>query len=322
MKAAVRSQYGPPEFLSVKEIAIPEPKEDELLIRVHAATVNRTDCGILWGKPFIIRFFTGLKNPKLSITGTDFAGVVEKAGANVTGFKAGDRVWGFDDNGITSHAEYMVINSCKAVQKIPGSISFAEAAASAEGAHYAFNFLNKVELKPGDKVMVNGATGAIGSAAVQFLKYNGAYITATCRTANIELVKSLGADKIIDYTKVDFTKDDEKYNFVFDSVGKSSFGKCKNILTEKGVYISSELGPYSQNPFLALISPLSKGKKVKFPIPLDTKRSLNFISKLIEEGKFKPVIDRTYPLEKIPDAYDYAASGEKIGNVVIKLNNN
>ena len=181
------------------------------------------------------------------------------------------------------------------------------------------NVINKVNLKSGAKILVNGATGGIGSAAVQFLKYFGAKITAVCNTKNIELVKSLGADKIIDYTKEDFTKDDQKYNFIFDAVGKSSFGKCKALLQTDGVYISSELGFMAQNIFFALIKPIIGNKKVIFPIPTDCKRSLLFIKKLIEEEKFKTVIDKKYPLEQIAEAYRYVEKGQKTGNVVITV---
>lgn len=317
MKAVKRSKYGPPEILSIREIEKPAPKDNEILVRVHATTVNRTDCGILWGKPFLIRFFTGLFKPASPIPGTDFAGVIEAIGKAVTKFKSGDRVWGFHDEGLASQAQYMTISVDEAVAMIPDNISFEQAAASAEGAHYAINFINKVKLKAGQKVLVNGATGAIGSAAVQILKHNGIYVTAVCATDYVGLVKSLGADRVIDYINEDFTRDDDKYDFVFDAVGKSTFFKCKRLLTEKGVYISSELGPYAQNIFLALIGLLLPGKKVIFPIPVNVKASVAFIQDLLEKGKFKPVIDRKYPMEKIGEAYYYVVKGQKIGNVVI-----
>ncbi len=319
MKAAFRSKYGAPEVLSIKEIDKPVAGENELLIRVLAATVNRTDCGILWAKPFIMRFFTGLLNPRLSTTGTDFAGIVEEVGKGVSKFKAGDKVWGFDDIGLSSHAEYLVIFADKPIQMIPPGFSYDQAAASAEAAHYAYNFVNKVTLKPGQRVLVNGATGGIGSAAVQFLKYYDIYVTAVCSSENIATVKSLGADRVIDYTKEDFTRDTEKYDFVLDAVGKSTFFKCKKILKKDGIYISSELGPYSQNLFLPLITAIGKRKRVIFPIPVNIKGSLEFILGLMEQGRFTPLIDRVYPLEEIRAAYDYVASGQKIGNVIIPM---
>jgi NADPH:quinone reductase-like Zn-dependent oxidoreductase len=317
MKAAVRTKYGPPEVLTVQEVAKPVPKDHEILVKIHAATVNRTDCGILWGKPAIIRLFTGLRKPALSTTGTDFAGEVEAVGEKVTGFKIGDRVWGFNDNGLASHAEYLVVSEKEAIEKIPGNISYEQAAASIEGAHYAINFINKVQLKPGQKVLVNGATGAIGSAALQLLKYHGLYVAAVCNTKNINLIKSLGADKVIDYTQTDFTQDDEKYHFVFDAVGKSTFGKCKPLLLKGGVYISSELGPNAENVYLPIVTKFFGEKKVKFPIPFNVKRSLQIVRELLENGKFKPVIDRKYPLEDIGEAFRYVASGQKTGNVLV-----
>jgi NADPH:quinone reductase-like Zn-dependent oxidoreductase len=212
---------------------------------------------------------------------------------------------------------------------MPPDISYEQAAASMEGAHYAYNFINKVKLKKDDKVLVNGATGAIGSAMVQLLKYEGVKVTAVCNTKNIELIKSIGADYIIDYMTTDFTKSTEKYNYIFDAVGKSSFAKCKPLLEPGGVYMSSELGERMENPFLALTTPITSklpgqhtGKKVIFPIPSDTKASVMLIKKLWEEGKFKAVIDRKYALEDIADAYRYVETGEKTGNVIITLEDN
>ena len=319
MKAIVCTKYGPPDVLQLKEVEKPTPKDNEVQIRIHATTVNRTDCAILRAKPFIMRFFIGLFKPKKPILGTEFAGKIESVGKNVSSFKVGDKVFGFHDTGLESHAQYMTIFENSALTTIPDNTTYEQAAASVEGAHYAYNVIDKVNLKSGQKILVNGATGGIGSAAVQFLKYFGAKVTAVCNTKNIELVKSLGADRIIDYTKEDFTKDDQKYNFIFDAVGKSSFGKCKPLLQTDGVYISSELGFMAQNIFFALIKPIIGNKKVIFPIPTDCKRSLLFIKKLIEEGKFKTVIDKKYPLEQIAEAYRYVEKGQKTGNVVITV---
>ncbi|TMM53911.1 NAD(P)-dependent alcohol dehydrogenase [Maribacter algarum] len=319
MKAVTRTKYGPPEVLEVKEILKPQPEENELLIRVHATTVNRTDCGILTGKPYLIRAFVGLTKPRHLVPGTDFAGQVEAIGSDVTAFQIGDRVWGLHDEGLESQAEYMTIGDNKAVVKIPENISYQEVVACAEGAHYANNFINKVKIDSSTKVLVNGATGAIGSAAVQLLKYHGAKVTAVGNTKNMNLVQSLGSDKTIDYQKEDFTKDDEKYHFVFDAVGKSSFPECKHLLLPKGVYISSELGPNAQNLYLPLTTKIKGGKRVIFPLPVNCKKSILFMSKLLSEGKFKPVIDRVYQPEQIVEAYNYVASGQKTGNVIINF---
>jgi NADPH:quinone reductase-like Zn-dependent oxidoreductase len=319
MKAIVYTRYGQPDVLQLKEVPMPVPKENEVLVRVQATTVNRTDCANLTARPFIMRFTNGLFRPRRQTPGTDFAGSVEAVGSNVSTFKTGDRVWGFGDQGIGSQAEYVCFPADKGIARFPEGLSGEQAAASLEGAHYAYNFINKVALAPGQKVLLNGATGAIGSALLQFLKYHGLYVAAVCDTKNVELIKSLGADKIIDYTRQDLTDDDEQYDYVFDAVGKSTFGKCKPLLKEKGIYISSELGPGSQNIFLALLTPMLGGKKVIFPIPSDIRGSMKYIHELTEKGKFKPVIDRTYPLDDIADAYRYVLTGQKTGNVVIRM---
>jgi len=319
MKAITRTKYGGPEVLEIKELPKPIPKDNELSIRVHATTVNRTDCGILTGKPYIMRLFVGLTKPRDRVPGTDFAGQVEAIGKDVSLFKVGDRVWGLHDEGLKSQAEYMTFREDKAVIKIPEGFSYQEVVACAEGAHYANNFINKVKINSNTKVLVNGATGAIGSAVIQLLKYKGATVTAVGNTKNIELVKSLGPDKVIDYQKQDFIKDDEKYHFICDAVGKSSFSQCKHLLLPKGIYISSELGPNAQNLYLPLITKIRGGKRVIFPIPIDCKKSIVFVSKLLTEGKFKPVIDSVYQPEQIAEAYHYVASGQKTGNVILSM---
>ncbi|MDF9800983.1 NADPH:quinone reductase-like Zn-dependent oxidoreductase [Catalinimonas alkaloidigena] len=320
MKASYHLKYGPPEVLSVREIEKPVPKDNELLIRVHAATVNRTDCGILGASPIVLRFITGLLKPKLPVTGSDFAGEVEAVGSKVSRFKIGDKVWGFNDQGISSHAEYMTIAEKQAILPLPTGFSYAQAAASVEGAHYAYNFINKVKLQAGQKAVVNGATGAIGSALLQLLKYHHIVVTAVCKSEHFETVKALGADKVIDYTQEDFTRDTNQYDYVMDAVGKSTFSKCKRLLKNKGIYISSELGPNNQNIFLPVITPLGGGKKVIFPFPISIEKSMDFISKLIEEGKFTPLIDeRTFTLEEIREAFTYVGAGQKIGNVMLKV---
>ncbi|HRJ29862.1 MAG TPA: NAD(P)-dependent alcohol dehydrogenase [Cyclobacteriaceae bacterium] len=320
MKASTRTTYGSPDVITVKEVEKPTPKANEILVRVYATTVNRTDCGALWGKPFVFRFFIGLFKPRNEITGTDFAGVVEAVGQNVTSFKVGDRVWGFDDNTLPSHAEYMAIDTKKPVLKIPNGFTFEQAAASAEAAHYAYNFLNKVKLAPGMKVLVNGGTGAIGSAAIQFLKSMDIFVIAVCHSQYNDRVQALGPDRIIHYDKEDFTQDYKKYDFVFDAVGKSSFKPCTKILKDNGIYISSELGPGAENLYLPLLTSIKGGKKVIFPLPIDISKSLAYVADLAEKGKFKPLIDRTYTLDEIKEAFTYVNSGQKIGNVVIKLN--
>jgi NADPH:quinone reductase-like Zn-dependent oxidoreductase len=319
MKAVVCTRYGPPEVLQFKEVEKPVPKDNEVLIKVHAATVNRTDCALLRARPFVARFITGIFKPKKQIPGTEFAGEIEAVGKNVMSFNIGDRVFGFNDIGSGSHAEFMTISEDKALTTIPGDMTYGQAAASTEGAHYAYNFIKKVNLKSGQRILVNGATGAIGSAAVQLLNYYGANVTAVCRGEHFELVKSLGANEVIDYTQEDFTEYDRTYSFIFDTVGKSSFAKCKPLLEPGGAYISSELGYMAQNLLFALTTPMLSNKKVKFPLPTDCRGSVLFLKQLIEEGKFKAVIDREYPLEQIVEAYTYVETGQKVGNVILTL---
>ncbi|MBL7543720.1 MAG: NAD(P)-dependent alcohol dehydrogenase [Bdellovibrionaceae bacterium] len=318
MRSVVRTKYGSPNILSIQEIDRPRPKDNELLIQVHASTVNRTDCGALWGAPFIFRFFVGFPRPRHLATGSDFAGEVVEVGMNVTRFKKGDRVFGFNDHGLGSHAQYMTIVESPNVAVIPASVSYVQAAASLEGAHYAYNFISKVRVEKGSKVIVNGGTGGIGSAAIQMLNYLGAEVDAVCATEYLEKVGKLGAVRVFDYTREDFTKQNSGlYDFVFDAVGKSSFGACKLLLKPDGVYISSELGPNFENPFLALLTPVMGRQRVVFPVPVDIPRTIQHMQMLLERRQFNPLIDREYPLDKIAEAFEYVASGHKIGNVVI-----
>jgi NADPH:quinone reductase-like Zn-dependent oxidoreductase len=322
MKAIVCTKYGPPEVLQLKEVEKPNPKDNELLIKIHATTVNRTDCATRMAKPFFARFFTGLMRPKKTILGTEFAGEIEAVGKDVTSFKVGDRVFGFNGIDFGAHAEYMIMPEDGFLTTMPVNMTYEEAAPSTEGAHYAHSFIRNANIQSGQRVLINGATGAIGSAALQLVKYFGAEVTAVCNTKNMALVKSLGADKVIDYTKEDFTKDDQMYDAVFDAVGKSSFSRCKPLLKPGGIYISSELGYMAQNPILALVTPLIGNKKVMFPIPKHSDENIVFFKKLIETGKFKAVIDRCYPLEEIIEAYKYVETGQKTGNVVITVKHN
>ncbi len=319
MKAIVYTTYGPPEVVKLMEVDKPIPKDNEVLIKVYASTVNRTDSGFRSANYFISRFWTGLLRPKYQILGCEFAGVIEAIGKSVTTFEQGDKVFGFNDKTCGGHGEYLTIAETDAVTIMPANLTYDEAAPICEGAHYALCDIRAAKVKSGQNVLVNGATGAIGSAAVQLLKHFGAKVTAVCDTKNIALVRSLGADKVIDYTKEDFTKTEQTFDFIYDAVGKSSFGKCKPLLTENGIYKSTELGKNAENIFLALFTPLLGGKKVLFPIPTITKEDVILLKTLVENREFKPVIDRYYKLEQIVEAYKYVETGQKIGNVVIKM---
>ncbi len=319
MKAIIHTRYGSPEVAELKEVAKPTPKNNEVLIKVRASTVNRTDSGFRSAEYFISRFWSGLFRPKCQILGCEFAGTIEEAGEDVTTFKKGDAVFGYNDKTFGGHGQYLTITADAAIALLPNNLSFAEAAAMTEGAHYALNNIRASNVKAGQNVLVYGATGAIGSAAIQLLKYFEANVTAVCNTKNVPLIKSLGADLVVDYQTQDFTKTAHKYHFIFDAVGKSSFGQCKPLLTENGIYISTELGKNAENIFFASTTPIFGGKKVLFPIPTINKDDVIFLKKLAESGAYKPVIDRYYELEQIIEAYKYVESGQKVGNVVLNI---
>ncbi len=315
MKAAVRHKYGTPEVLTIKDLEIPTPKENEVLIKIYATTVNRSDCHVLWGKPFMMRAFTGLFKPRLASTGSDFAGQVEAVGRNVQSLEAGDKVMGFSGVfGCGSHTQYMTFPETKGIITMPDRLSYEEAAACLEGAVYAASGINTLRPKAGQKALVNGATGAIGSAQVQILKSYGVDVTAVCSSANIAIVQSLGADRVIDYAIEDFTKGDDQYDIIFDAVGKSTFSKCKQVLKKNGIYSSSD-----PDMLWAIITSLPGSKRAKFSSLPNIKAELNFIKTLIEKGSFKPLIDKKYPLEEIAKAYEYVATGQKLGNVILNL---
>ncbi len=320
MKAAIHKKYGAPEVVQIKDIPKPQPKSDEILIKISYSTVNRTDAGFRGAEYFVSRFWSGLFRPKHQILGCEFAGEIEIVGSNVKKFKIGDRVFGYNDQTFGGHAEYKVANEKDAIALIPTNCNFEIAAAISEGAHYALNNIKASKITKGQYALVYGATGAIGSSAVQILKHYGVYVVAVCNTKNVELIKSLGADQVIDYQNKDFTKINLKFDLIFDAVGKSSFGQCKPLLNKKGKYVSTELGKNGENIFYALFTPLFNKKRVLFPIPTMNKEILLFLSTLVENGEFRPVIDRFYNLDEIVEAYEYVETGQKTGNVIIKIN--
>jgi NADPH:quinone reductase-like Zn-dependent oxidoreductase len=319
MKAAVYDKYGPPEVVRLVEVDRPFPRPNEVLVKVHATTVNRTDCGFRSAEYFISRFFSGLFKPKFGILGNEFAGVIEAVGEDVKLFNIGDKVFGYNDTKFGAHAEYMTVAETDAITTIPNDMTFEQAAPITEGAHYALCDIRAAKIKSGHDVMIYGASGGIGSAAVQLVKYYGAKVIAVCNTQNVDIVKSLGADQVIDYQAQDFTKINQKFDFIFDAVGKSSFAQCKPLLKKNGIYISTELGKNSENIFLALSTSFRNGKKVLFPLPTIKKEDVIFLKELVESGKYKPLVDRSYPLDKIVDAYNYVETRQKVGNVVITL---
>jgi NADPH:quinone reductase-like Zn-dependent oxidoreductase len=328
MKAAVHTAYGSPDVIRIEDVSKPVPDDGKVLIAVHATTVNRTDIGFLKADPFFIRVFSGLTKPKVTILGTEFAGRVEAVGSSVTAYAVGDRVFGFSpDSRFGAHAEYLTMREGDMMAHTPAHVSCLEMAPATEGAHYALHGIRAAKVREGSRVLVYGATGAIGTAAVQLCKHFGAHVVAVCDTARVDMVRSLGADVVIDYTKTDFVKEalatsGQPYDFAMDAVGKSTFGRCKPLLRPGGVYISTDLGPMAQNPFLVPWTKLFDSKKVLFPIPNETRKDAEFLKTLIEEGSFRPVIDRVYPLDEIADAFRYVDTHQKTGNVVIAVESN
>jgi NADPH:quinone reductase-like Zn-dependent oxidoreductase len=319
MKAAVYTKYGPPDVVQIKEVEKPTPKDNEVLIKLQATTVSRTDCGFRKPEyPLIIRLVNGVFKPKRKILGSELAGEVEAVGKGVRLFKAGDPVFGLTGK-FGAHAEYVCLPEEASIVTKPANMSYEEAAAICDGAMLAFTYIRKTNLQKGDKILIYGASGSIGTAAVQLAKYYGAQVTAVCNTKNLELVRSLGADEVIDYTKDDFAKIGQTYKVVFDAVGKASFFRCKNLIKKGGFYFSTDLGFLAQNLFLVLWTGIFGRRKVMFPIPKDRKEDVAFFKELIEAGRYKAVIDRRYPLEQIVEAYRYVETGQKTGNVVITV---
>ncbi len=322
MRASVNRVYGPPSLISIEEIEKPTVKSNEVMVKVHYSSVNRTDCGFLRGKPFIARFFTGIPKPKYSALGCEFSGVVESVGVSVKRFKVGDRVFGFDDSRFGGHAEYKTINEDAMIQKVPKNITLQQAAVALEGAHYALFYIYKMPKSDDTKVFVNGGTGAIGSAGIQILKAMGYYLEASATTKQVEQVKKLGADVVIDWQKNDIAKSASRCDVYFDAVGKSSFKQARKILKPGGMYMSSELGAHGQNPLLTLINPIQKRFTkcdIFFPIPKTRRLESDRIVRLMEKGEFTPLIDKQYSFEQIPQAFTYVETGKKNGNVLVRI---
>jgi NADPH:quinone reductase-like Zn-dependent oxidoreductase len=318
MRAVVCDRYGPPEVQRIEEVERPVPKEDEVLVKIHATTVTRTDCGIRAAEPFFIRFFFGLRRPKQRILGTELSGEVEAIGAAVSQFAVGDHVFGSTAAFRTgAHAEFVCLPESGPLAHKPAGMTFEEAAAVPDGFILALMCLESIHPQKGQTILVYGASGAIGTAGVQLAKHFGADVTAVCNTKNVELVRSLGADTVIDYMKDDFTKNGETYDVIFDAVGKHSFSRCRGSLKPGGAYVATD---GFRNIFLQLWTSRIGDKKVVFPIPPHyTKKNVLFLKELIEAGKYRPVIDRRYPLEQVVEATRYVETEQKTGNVVLTV---
>jgi NADPH:quinone reductase-like Zn-dependent oxidoreductase len=323
MKAIVCTEYGPPEVLQLQEVEQPVPKDNEVLIKIHAATVTAADCGFRRADPFIARFYNGFTRPKNAIPGSELAGEIEAVGRNVQRYKEGDQVYGLSPQSFGANAQYVCLPEDGVLASKPANLTYEQAAAVPSGATTALPFLrDKGKIQGGQRVLVNGASGSVGSYAVQLARYLGAEVTGVCSTANLEMVGSLGAGGVIDYTKEDFTKTGQTYDVIFDAVGKSSFSRCKGSLAENGVYLSTVLGL----PILVQMlwtSMVGSKKAVFMPTGLrpssEISQDLRFLRELVEAGEIRPVVDRRYPLEQTSEAHRYVEKGHKKGNVVITV---
>lgn len=318
MKAVVYDRYGPPEVQRIEEVPQPSPKGDEVLVKIHATSVTRTDVGLREGKPFLVRIFFGLFRPRQRILGTELAGEVEAVGAAVSEFAVGDHVFGSTSGFATgAHAEFICMRESAPLAHKPGGMPFEEAGAITDGVVLALMCLEAGHIQKGQRILIYGASGSIGTAGVQLAKYFEADVTAVCNTKNVALVRSLGADKVIDYTQDDFTKNGETYDVIFDAVGKHSFSRCRGSLKPGGAYVATD---GFRNLFLALWTSRIGDKKVLFPIPPHyTKKNVLFLKGLIEAGKYRAVIDRRYPLEEVVEATRYVETQQKTGNVVLTV---
>ena len=333
MKAAIYTEYGPPEVLHLKELEKPAPRDNEILIRIHATSVN---IGDIWARNFReitpsrftmplplwlpSRMYFGFTKPRINILGSEFAGKVEAAGKDVKRFKKGDLVFGYRGQRMGANAEYLCMPEDGLVAIKPANLTYEEAATVPYGALTALSLLRKVNIQRGQKVLINGASGGIGSAAVQLAKYFGAEVTGVCGTPGMKFVKALGADKVIDYTREDFTKNGETYDLILDTLGKSSFSTCQNSLKRNGIYLLASFK--MKQLFQMLWTSMGNGKKVICALSSESHEDLVLVKTLVEEGKIKSIIDRCYPLEQTAEAHRYVEKGYKAGSVIITMENN
>ena len=324
MKAVVYDRYGPPEVLHFEDVERPAPKDDEVLIKIHATTVNRSDCHTREANrsngpavSFLSRLVSGVRAPRQRILGSELAGVVEQAGSAVSEFNVGDRVFGLTGFGFGAHAEYRCMRESGRIAHIPEGMTFEQAAPMCDGALNALWCLRLADLAKRPKVLIYGASGAIGTAAVQLARHFKADVTAVCGTKNLELMKSIGAGKVIDYTKEDFTKSGETYDVIFDAVGKHTFARCRGSLKPGGAYLATD---GFRNVALALWTSRFGDKKVIFQLPpVYTKGDVLFLKELAEKKEYRPVIDSVYPLERVIEATRYVETQQKTGNVVLSV---
>ena len=324
MKAVVYDRYGPPEVLRIEEVERPIPDDDGVLVKIHAAAVTRADCATReanrrsgWFAGLLSRLVFGIRRPKQRILGTEFAGVVERAGKTVSEFASGDYVFGTSGFRFGAHAEFISMPESARIAPMPTGMSFEEAASVSDGGLIALWCLRQANLRAGQTILVYGASGAIGTAGVQLAKYFGTDVTAVCSTKNLELVKALGADRVIDYTQEDFTRNGEAYDVIFDAVGKHSFSRCKGSLRSGGIYLATD---GFRNLILTLWTSRFGDKRVIFRIPpRSTKEDVLLLKELIETGTYRAVVDRRYPLDEVVEASRYVETEHKTGNVVLTV---
>jgi NADPH:quinone reductase-like Zn-dependent oxidoreductase len=323
MKAIIVTKYGDPEVLKIQDMPMPSPKENEVLIKVHVAAVNNTDTTFRNGKPFISRFFTGLLKPKFPIPGDVLAGEIVTKGNNVTRFNPGDRVFGYSTDTFGAQAEYICLPDTSAITIIPETVSYEEAAGIVDGGHTALVFLrDKGNILKNQKVLINGASGSVGTAAIQIAAAYGAEVTGVCSTDNMEMIQSLGTKEVIDYTKTDFTQENEKYDIIFDTVAKKSFSQCKNALSKNGIYLTTF--PTPSVLIKGIFQSKDKGKRAFFVATgmkptADKIENLNYLSELIRNHKIKTIISNKYLMDDIAEAHRYVETGHKKANVIIKI---
>ena len=320
MKAVVQDRYGPPEVLRIEEVERPVPGDDEVLIRVRASTVTQSDTHVRAANPIFWHLVFGFRRPRWRTLGVELAGVVEAVGAAVSEFKVGDAVFGSPSTYFGAHAEYVCVRESGALALKPAGMSFDEAAAVCDGAGQALGTLEKAEAREGRHLVIYGASGALGTAAVQLAKHFGARVTAVCSTRNVELVRSLGADEVVDYLQQDFTKTGQRYDAVIDAVGKYSFRRGRRALKPGGVYVATDGGRLLLETFAWWVATRMAGsKKVRIGSGRRRKEDVLFLKELIETGEFRAVVDRRYPMEQAADAHRYVETWRKAGNVVLMI---
>lgn len=319
MKAVVHTRYGGPEVLGLREVPRPVPAPDEVLVRVHASTVNRTDCGFRAARPWFVRAFTGWRGPRNPILGNEFAGEVVEAGSAVTELAVGDRVFGVDQRTFGANAEYKTVRERDPITTMPAGLSFAEAASVPDGFVLGRACLTAAGVVAGTRLMIYGASGSIGTAAVQLALHLGAEVTAVCDTAGLDVVRSLGPGRVVDYTQEPFLEPGVRYDVILDAVGKLSFRRIRRSLTPDGVYATTDLGWLWHQPLLSIATRFVGRQRAMLPLPTYSKDHVLLAKELLEAGEYRPVIDRRYPLDDAVEATRYVESGRKIGNVVLDV---